>query len=583
MPDDATPTEDPAAEAIAIPEVPEDLGTLDDDAVRALYESLETARVAQAEAGRALTGFAAIDDSRRRVGEIVAHQNRLATEQLGRQEAREGLNATATPLPEAPAEPEPIVTAPAVEVVEPAPDASPELVAAVTAAIGGDALNGEPAAPPPNTEPARPRAAMVASAGQTEQGQELDFAAIGQMVQRNRTGPFAKVELVHVAGFGDMPELRETVVSNDNHVSRNDALIREATVAWREQFDARTAEPRAMRAAICDPLDNIRDIPDCVTAAEPFADSLPSRPAGRLGFQFTPAMSLSEIEDGVSTWGEDDQASVDPTDPDTWKSCVVVDCPTPESVIAKAIVGCFSFDNTTDMSNPERIRDAISKVNAQRARRKEAHLLRLYDESSHHYNATLVYGALDGFIHALLTTLAQGSYPERLDGAPYLAWLPPGLLEALVIDRDHQREKSDFERGEITGYIEGELAAGGHTVRLVNLLDVNTGSSAPFPALNAVGTGSVTALPQLGGDVRPFKVRLGAPETLLYFSTGSIEMGIERSPELNRQNRAQWFAEEYVGLAKHGCYPNYTLNLVACPTGSRAAASSVFACPSEES
>jgi hypothetical protein len=320
-----------------------------------------------------------------------------------------------------------------------------------------------------------------------------------------------------------------------------------------------------------------------VQIAEPFADSLPSVPAGRLGYQFTPSMSLATMSSGVDVWDETDQASVVSTDAGTWKPCVAVVCPTPSTVTAEAITACFTFDNTTEMSNPERIRDAMSKINAQRARTKEGRLLQLADTFSVHFEASAPYGALDGIIHIILTTLPQGEYPERLDDTPYVFYTPPGLLEALVIDRDHQTAKADFESGPVIAYIEGECAAAGWNVRVVDLEDVERGGQTPFAALPAVGVANKVALPGLGGTTRPFKARLLAPESALYFSTGELNMGIERSPDLNRRNQAQWFAEEYVGLSKHGCHPWYTLHLTLCPTGSRAALTSVFTCPTSAS
>ena len=67
-------------------------------------------------------------------------------------------------------------------------------------------------------------------------------------------------------------------------------------------------------------------------------------------------------------------------------------------------------------------------------------------------------------------------------------------------------------------------------------------------------------------------------EGVIYGSTGEIATGVERSPELVRRNQAQWFMEEFVLLAKHGCQPWYRLDLDVCENGTRAALTTPFSC-----
>lgn len=585
MPDDATPTDDQSEPQILpeLADVPETFDALDNEGLRALWATLEAARAARVEAAAELTGLTAVREARDAVQAIVDAQNRIAADLTERMALENDL----TSLAQVPALPEP--PAPAAEDSEsdaatvdapPADAPDPVVVEAVTAAVTGEAMDGPPATPPPNSEPARPRVAMRAAAGQPEQDSTVDFAALGEMVQRNRKGGWGRPILASIPAFEDTPEIRERMLSSDNSTSSNDRIVREATEEWLTSFTAAQAEP-ARTAAICDPLDIIREVPDCTTSATPFADSLPSRPAGRLGFTVTPGMSLADVASGVGYWTEEDQAAVDDDDSSTWKVCVAVECPTPTEVKAEAVTACLTFDNTTDMSNPERIRDALSKMSAQRARATEAKLLALADDESYQFTATAPYGSLDGFIHTVLTTLAQGTYAERIGDSPYLAFLSPGLLETFVIDRDHKKSLAGFESGAVIAYIEGELAAAGHNVRLVKLLDVAIGDGAPFHALPAVGT--PTDLPQLGGSFRPSVVRLIAPTSALYFSTGQIDVGVQRSPELNRRNKAQFFGEEYVGLTKHGCDPWFRLEVTACPTGSRAEDSQLIECPANDS
>lgn len=578
----------------AVPEIPADLDSLNDDALRGLHGELMAARAALlAERSEEGTSLARLREIRAAVQQIDTGAASVAAAVTERMEIATDpqLSDDAAPaLPEAPAPVEPV--AEVTEPVEGEPEATPAEPVAVTAAVSLTDIteNREPGTPPPADSPARPRVASLVVPSESitaEPSAALSLADIGATITDLARGPEfdRQIKVASLPAYESMPELRDQLL-DPYSAPLNDEKIRETTEAWRRQYDdARAArQGGAHVAAICDPLDIIREIPDCVQSAEPFSDSLPSRPAGRLGFQYTPSMSLATMASGVAIWAEADQASVVATDQSTWKPCVDVACPTPSSVRALAVTACFKFDNTTDMSNPERVRDAMSKINAQRARKKTGRLLQIADTLSSHFEFSAPYGALDGLLQVVLTTLPQGEYPERLDdGTPYVLYTPPGLLEALVIDRANKGFTSDFDTGSVIAYIERECAAAGWNVSVVDLEDVEEGGQTPFASLPAVGVGNKVSLPALGGTTRPFKARLLAPESALYFSTGSIEMGIERSPELNRQNKAQWFAEEYVGLAKHGCHPWYTLHLTLCPNGTRAALTTPYSCPTSAS
>lgn len=582
-----------------VPEVPESFDDVSDEQLAGLYAELEAAYQAHrpADGSRPTAeGVAAMRDLR-------ALQQRLVDEQANRiglanDLAQLDANApvmpvaeTPEPAPEPAPEPEP---APA----EPETPAEPVPAEAVTAAITpeGMAAVREPATSPPEPS-ARPRARLAVTAGigsEIDSGDgDIDFGELGVILNRekSRLQPGTKVRLAGIAPYDGMSGLGLPLLGQAG-APVNDEIIRQAQEDWRKQWDdgeiawrGRFASPDTARtAAICTPLDIIREIPNCVTDAEPFSDALPSRPAGRLGFQYTPSAGLTNVTSGVDIWDDTDQASVDPTNAATWKPCVTVACPSPSSVTAEAITACLTFDVTTDMSNPERVRNFMQLIRAQKARRKTARLLQLADTFSQHWEATAPYGALDGIIHLILTALEQGEYPNRLaDDTPYIFFAPPGLISALVIDLEHEQALDGARRMEIAAYVEQSCRNAGKNVRVVDLDDVEEGGQTPFAALGAVGVAGKVALPNMGGTTRPFKARLIAPESALYFSTGELESGIEQSPEQRRQNRMQWFMEEFVGLAKSGCHPWHTLHLVICPNGTRAALTTAYSCPTSAS
>lgn len=571
----------------AIPDLPENLDEVSEADLRTLHGTLIEAR-ATLLAERATDGI-----SFARVREIVAQVRDVDTRLRTVSDAvteRVTIESDLSTLEDTPALPDPATPAAETDPAPAADPAAPEGVPATVAvaAISATDLAGE-RDPQPVTVPAAPRTVATASLRAPdgsrifEPGQELKLDEIGAAVaELSRGRSFdGQVRVASIASYEADASIRGQMLTKGN-IERNDELIHEAQTAWREQFDrnraARTAAvtPEARTAAICDPLDIIRDIPDGVQAREPFSESLPSRPAGRLGYQYTLSSLLSDWAAGVVVWDEDDQAAVDPTDPATWKPVVDVTCPSTQTVIAQAITAALRFDNTTDISNPEWVRDALSKIAALRSRTKAGKLLSIVDTQSHHYDYVAPYGALDGVIQAILSILPQGQFPERLDGSvPYVLYTPPGALEAMVIDRANKAYLTDVDAAGIIAYIERECAAAGWNISVVDLDDLATGDGAPFAALNTVGVANRIPLPSLG---QTYKLRLLAPEAWLYASTGAIDTGIERSPELNRQNKAQWFGEEYVMLAKNGPQPAFTLHATLCPNGARAGLATPFTC-----
>lgn len=607
MADEPTPT--------PIPELPEDLASLTPEQVVQLHADLETAY----QAIRTEPRSAETRDRARSVREAQAKLADHVKDGIALDEEFAALDADDTAVLPTPPEaaPEPAPVAEAAPPADPlAPAADPVVTPAAADAPAGGELVGagapmqaslsvtnivehrENEGVPAVVHSEARKVPMTAGAGSSilQQGEEVGFEALGRMVteeSRMRSGGAQKVFLAAVNPFEALEGMSDQMLGRHHSAERNTEIIH---LARDEYLARRNGDPVPQTAAICEPFDIIRTIPDCVEASEPFSNSLPSRPIGRLGFQFIPSMSINDfgvaattdITDAISgslgaglqIWGEAEQATVDPDDSSTWKPCAFVDCPDVDTVTAEAITACFTFDNTTDMSSPERIQDALSKITARKARLKTERLLQIAEGFSHHFRMTGPYGALPGFIEGLIFTLAQGGYTERLeDGTPYNVYTPPGLLEMLVVDRANKGYLTSVEQQDVASYVKSEAAAAGWNISLIDLNDVSLDEDAPFNPLPAVSVGSAaTPLPGLGGSAHPSRVHIISPESVLYGSTGEINVGIERSPELMRQNRAQWFEEEYVMLTKHGCHPWFYVDFTLCPNGSRAGLATPYTC-----
>lgn len=571
MPDDATPTEptqpepegtepttpdpeNPEGEApeASIPELPADIESAEEADLRELHGQLDEVHAARRQTARTQADIDALADIRSRQNTIVSELNRRREEE---QRVIEQLTALD-------AEPAPTL-----------PDAVPAM-ATVSAAQVASLRGRQPgtAQNPPTPAAARPRVAMMAGAS-TEivpAGSSMDWAQLGQAFDRAKRGRSGQAILASLPSFEEMGAFdRADMLSSDHGASFNDRLMSEAQRAWKARRRGETVEAKV--AAICGPLDYIRDIPDAFSTAEPVSGIFPSRPAGRLGYQFTPSVVLSDVASGVTLWDETDQGNVDPTNSATWKPCVEVECPSQTEVRAEAVPACITFDITTEMSNPERIANATRALMAVKARTKEARVLQVIDSLSHAYSFEGAYGALPAVIEALNTIIAQLTYANRLDDPDYTLIVPPAVAQLLTIDRASRAYGAEAETSDVLTYLRSNVDGVSEVVRS---LDASAGTAGadepglPFSALPTVGQANRIPLPWI--SCATYRLRLVAPEAALYSETGEVNVGVGRDTNLQRQNRAQYFTEDFFMLAKSGPQPWATLDIQLRADGSRA-------------
>lgn len=578
----APPAEPPAPEAPAdpvadVPEVPADLASADDTALRGLFDGLTTMRAERVAApGQDLASRAAdvlvlrtIDERCAAIRGEITRRTEDATRINSEFEALVGANPAAEALP--------------------APVPAFASAAAVVGARGEVHQGG---AQPPTPRPERPHAAIFASAASGQLGEEIDLETLGASVERafqdGRSVGITRLASLpayqHMGEGAGLPEL----LSMDNGATRNDRLIQEAV----EDHQARRhgVTPPARTAAICEPFDIIREIPSAFVATERVTPIFPARPAGRLGFQFTPSMHLTDVLSGSSIWDELNQANVNPTDPTTWKPIVDVVCGTPTKVHAIAVPFGLRFDNTTEMSLPERIANATNALMAQKSRNKEARLLHFIDLLSSNVSFDPAYGALPGLIEAVNTVMPQLIYPDRLAEAEYVMLLPTTAVTALMnIDRNNRAyDPSPPARAEFLQQLQDSLD---NVSQIVETLDASDAGEPglPFAALPApVGVydanhGIAGVVPAEPPDItslnNEYRIRLVEPSAAIYAETGELYVGTYRSPELMRQNKAVYLGEEYFMLAKHGPQPWVTIDVALCASGARAGLLAPYTCP----
>lgn len=465
------------------------------------------------------------------------------------------------------------------EETNPAPeDGADEVVAAAEAIVEGAAPElamtasaGRPTAPS-QPEVDKARVAYVAGAGQQgyAQGKPLDWESLGRAwdsVRLSATNGPAQAVVANLPAFEDTPDLGVEMLTNLNSVSQNDRLIAETVDAFNAKREARIAgveyvAPDAHTAAICTPLDIIREIPQCGETDTPFTDLFPQRPIGRLGFTFTRGSAAADVDGAITLIDIDTfEAALDENDTDTWKPCIPIDCATPVEVTAEELVTCVTVQTSTELSAPERVQEFMHKLKVQRARRREQLQLARWDDTASGFTFTGQngYGTLPSLVEAVETLMPQLAYPERLNETDWDIVLEPGLLEKLTIDRHKVCNPAEMPgaRSETLAWLRSHLG------RPITVLRDFKGASS-FQAIPAMGDeAALQALPAVD------RIRLVPASAYIYGSTGEESTGWQTDPQLVRQNRKQAFTAEYFLLAKHGCHPAAYIDLESVPDGGR--------------
>lgn len=590
MSDEVTPTDESATATDATigdnPDArPPDFSDLNDSRLRASHDKLQK----QFEALKAKPTTAdTLTEARR----IRAEQAQIATEMRARAEAAgqlrdemSALDGEDVSLPGAEgeaAEDEDEALAPTAGDAPAAP-LVPAMAAGAQAPSAADlvaARADQPKAAKRAAAPAAPRrtpwvAAVAGSDGSVQFGSEIRLDQLGEEVSR-----LSRVRGRHKTVMASLPAFTSAdgdLLSDRNGAIVNDGLISEAVQSWEIRAGLRDRNPAALTAAICEPLDILRDIPNPGRSKEtPFASSLPFRGAGRLGFTFTRAMQIASMAGGTSIWTAADQAGIDATDESTWKAIVCVDCGTPVDTTAEELTWGLCYEEATDLSAPERIADALDALMTVEKRVREGYLLRRFDllSSGASWVAPSI-GAMPDVIEMITRRIEAAAYTERLELPGATVWIPPGFLAAMNVDRARKAYDTDFPNAL------AELKAGlPDGINIVVLRDISDNLDADGDIPNETvtyGAGEALAAPAAARtalqhkECATFRIRWGWPQAFIAYSTGMTNFGVLRDAALIRQNKAVQFGREWLGLDKHGAQASGYVDTTLSISGMRGA------------
>lgn len=332
--------------------LPEDIESLTVEAVRDLHATW-TARITELRELDSRT----ITEARemRRLVEEANAMSAIVNSVAGEEPALEELPEDA-PIEEVVEEEAPVVEETSVEEVEALAHAAAIAAGSLVLPSGSTASETAPVA----------RASFRASAGQQtmKANAELSVDALGEVFEDARRNALTSSDMpkTYLASVNRFREDGQRL-SGMNGTAANTALISEM-------------EQNPRTAAICGPLDVVRQIPDCVENGRPVRDMFRQIPADRGAFLFQRSVGLADVANGVGEWTDAQQAAIDPADPSTWKQCHALVCAPAITAEVDSIFRCLTTDVKQEFSNPEQVQNNINTLSAATDRLAEGLLLR---------------------------------------------------------------------------------------------------------------------------------------------------------------------------------------------------------------
>lgn len=306
-------------------------------------------------------------------------------------------------------------------------------------------------------------------------------------------------------------------------------------------IDAVTS-PRAITAAggICEPLPADFRHPICGDRGRPITDALPSFRADRGGVRYAPSATVADLEDAITVWTHENDASDSP-DPAT-KPCPRVDCE--EELVAQvdAIVACLTVGNFQARFNPEFWRSRLDLLMVAHDRIAEQTAYATMVAAS---TTTLVpVGAGDGTIVDLLRVVdmqtAGLANRHRLIGTRYVSILPSALRNALRTHLANQAPAGSIDQFAVAD------------AQIANFFAVRNVRPVWSPDIELIGAQAGGAA--LAAYNTPFNVMTFPEGTFLFLDGGTLDLGTQIADStLNATNDRQAFLETFEQVAFRGC------------------------------
>lgn len=372
----------------------------------------------------------------------------------------------------------------------------------------------------------------------------------------------------------------------------------------------------AMFADLCGvpDLDRTRIDPCGVRTDEPILGAMSTpAPVGRGRLTFWQDIYDITMLGGTlpQIWYEADQNAVDPGDRSTWKGCATLPgCDNQVQVTMYMIPACLRICMEDEISRPEVIEQAQLIMRVLIARLAESYRLDVIDGYTgingavyqHDFSST-GYGAALEFYNMLCRITIGLSEFERKSLEEMDVIVPAHFAKLVHLDEVNSGVDR-LQIGDVTSWMEAQVRAAGFR-NLVITPDYGSAEGATFgPLAPGAGTGTlgdpyaqppvVTPKYDAAAPTSPPQTSRPVPDlpttaciritNLQEFQPGLntvVPWELRRSPDLLRQNCAEFFGESAQMLFKKGCSQTFRVDAYnICPNGARINEGvSPFTCP----
>ncbi len=549
-----------------IPALPEDLTTLSDEELQALYDQLLDVEGRIFAGDPDTVGNASNAEVMEAYETIIEAAGTVKAEQARRDEEAQAVTDRMAELRQTVREDEP-------EEEEPEAEAPAEATAEEEPVLEGEVVE-EPAMVA-STRPFRSRQVNREEPPAEEQGMSLVAAAdipgfsSGLPITKNQ---LAEALIAKRQAFVKAPHgYREKVVVAsartdypDEQVIRDDdplAIDKIKGVIGQHPGSARMTESLVAAGGICAPTD-VRYAWDVLGVTDtPVWDSLPKFGAARGGIRFPVIPTIADITTAITTVTAAQDAAGGSS---AVKDCQEVTCPSFSEVLVDIVARCLEFPNLTARTYPEMVTGWGELLAVAFAQELEAKVLTSIKAGSIDVSDLAAgtsipadIGAVGIVYPVLIQAAANLRAALRLSAdAALRALIPAWVLDVLVADY-HRRHSVDP-----TTKTREMFAAHFNQIGILPTFYLDGSSDGgQVPAAQ-----TAAALVEYPGFAEVFLFPEG---TWLGLDAGQLDLGVVRDSTLNSTNKYQIFAEQFLNVAKVGGR-SVQLRFPVGPTGAAA-------------
>jgi hypothetical protein len=316
-------------------------------------------------------------------------------------------------------------------------------------------------------------------------------------------------------------------------------------------FDEPWKASQELTAALCAPLPPVYDLACMNSTARPVRASLPNYAAPRGGVTVMVSPSLEDITTGYDVWDRFDDANAGATK----VPCATVKCMGTNSYYIYAVYRCMTVKNLLAMTYPELVEAFLNRLAALQARLAETTILEAMAADTTTITAhQLGYNATTSITSNLLNYFALYREQQRWDDQEFDAWLPRWVLPALQAD---QLRRKRFDGGVNTVPSEAEVTRVFTSAGVTPHFFRDTPSWAtPIPKLQTSGT--------LGWFPRNLEVLVAPRGKFALMDRGELNIGVTgnimRDNTSLSKNEFTFFFENFEGVVNTTSCPAHILH-----------------------